>query len=259
MTPLQVAKLKGPKVNFQLFTFPGSCALGSDKNGQKLPKETIYQQAQPTTIVKQLFVKQIEQIIWRYKLSSDTLNLAAHEDVTEIQVFDIYLKPDVPKPDQQIFETLDKAIPSPLLYRVFDSNNSRPKIKYVMAYKRHNKRDTETMVVEQYFQSNWVASTPDKACSLPIVLDIKGLYTALIRNLITEPALENESFQDQLSRIGQIQVLSAKLEKLQTRLRKEKQFNRKVELNKQANQLKNQITSLKSHDAKLEQKNDSIC
>lgn len=240
--------------SFIPFQFPEAAALGvpdqyGKKQGQKIPKETIYQQASPTNAVKQLFVGQVEHIIWRYKLSADTINVPASEDVREIQVFDIQLKANCDALDRHVLETLDKAIPSNIFYRIFNVNERRPQLQYVMAYKRTNKRDTDMMVVQDYFSSEWtsipVVEIDNEATQkLPVVLDMSGLYTELLRSLLPVPARAGERIDEQLSRISELSSLHGKLTQLQAKQRKEKQFNRKVEMNNQINQLKQQIQSL---------------
>jgi Domain of unknown function (DUF4391) len=42
--------------------------------------------------VKKLFVQQVEQIVWQFKLAPETINLPARPAVPEIQVFAIQLK-----------------------------------------------------------------------------------------------------------------------------------------------------------------------
>lgn len=238
------------------FQFPETAALGvpdqyGKKQGQKIPKETIYQQASPTNAVKQLFVSQVEYITWRYKLSADTLNVAVSEDVPEVQVFDIQLKANCDALDRQVLETLDKAIPSNIFYRIFNTNERRPQLQCVMAYKRANKRDTDMMVVQGYFSSDWttvpvVGSDSEATQKLPVVLNMAGLYTGLLRSLLPVPARPGEKIDEQLIRISELSDLNGKLTQLQGKQRKEKQFNRKVEMNSQINQLKQQIRSLQA-------------
>ncbi|GDX85965.1 hypothetical protein LBMAG43_20070 [Methylococcaceae bacterium] len=70
-----------------MFIYPQKALLS-----RPLPKSKIYQFAAPTSAVKQLFVSQIDSIVWQYKLAPETTNLPATESVTEIQIFDISLK-----------------------------------------------------------------------------------------------------------------------------------------------------------------------
>lgn len=229
-------------MSFIPFVFPEATALS--RTGRKIPKETIYQQADPSYEIRQLFVNQIEQIRWQYKLAPDTLNLAASDDISEIQVFEITVKPDVTELDRRVLETLDKIIPSAIYYQVYHSKKN--KMQCLMAAKRANIRDEKQMIIQDYFASEWIPldskGKPTSGCqSLPVVVSISGLYHELLRSLLPEPALPQESLDQQLERISNLTQWRQSLSKLQSQLRREKQFNRKVDMNRKINQLKQQI------------------
>ncbi|WP_051680340.1 DUF4391 domain-containing protein [Vibrio rhizosphaerae] len=251
MSPIKV-NVAVPKKDFIPFIFPPAAALGIPdkdgvKQGQKVAKEAIYQQVKPTNAVKQIFVEQVESIVWRYKLSAETLNVAESEDVAEIQVFDIQLKQGSESLDIAVLEALDKAIPSTVFFRVFRSE-SRSMIQCAMAYKRANKRDDSVMVIDEYFFSEWIPlPKQDEAFQsqkLPLVVNMSGLHRELLRSLLPVPPREGEKLETQLERIRGIKVLQTQLAQAKIKLQREKQFNRKVEINHQVNQLKLQINAL---------------
>lgn len=45
--------------------------------GRTLPKNKIYEHSGANTRLKDLFVEQVEQIVWQYKLAPETINLPA--------------------------------------------------------------------------------------------------------------------------------------------------------------------------------------
>ena len=49
-----------------LFDYPKKAAFG-----RVLPKNKIYEHGSPSAAVKQLFVRQVEQIVWQYKLAPE--------------------------------------------------------------------------------------------------------------------------------------------------------------------------------------------
>lgn len=55
--------------------------------GRTLPKNKIYEHSGANTRLKDLFVEQVEQIVWQYKLAPETINLPARPGVPELQVF----------------------------------------------------------------------------------------------------------------------------------------------------------------------------
>ena len=79
---------------------------------------------------------------------------------------------------------------------------------------------------------------------LPVALDLYGLYEQLLRSLLPRRAWPGESLPEQLQRLAQLRGLQDEQRKLEMRLHKEIQFNRKVELNAQLRELQIQIDQL---------------
>jgi hypothetical protein len=73
--------------NKALFSYPPQAAFG-----RPLPKNKLYEKSGANTRLKDLFVAQVDQIIWQYKLAPETINLPARPGVPEVQVFSIHLK-----------------------------------------------------------------------------------------------------------------------------------------------------------------------
>ena len=53
-----------------LFEYPKSSAFG-----RIVPKSKIYEHVSPSKALKELFVGQVDQIVWQYKLAPETINL----------------------------------------------------------------------------------------------------------------------------------------------------------------------------------------
>jgi len=77
------------------------------------------------------------------------------------------------------------------------------------------------------------------------VLDLAALYETLLRTLIPLPPRPQEKLADLVLRLGKLNALQRDIQKTQTQLAKEKQFNRKVGINALLRQLQNELTSLK--------------
>src|SRR6185369_3562675 len=92
-----------------LFAWPPQAAVG-----RVLHKNKIYDHARPTATVRALFVAQVEQITWAYKLAPETVNLSVKPGVPEIEVFEVVLK--TPEIDGAVLRCIDKAIPFPILF-----------------------------------------------------------------------------------------------------------------------------------------------
>ena len=54
------------------FDYPKSAAFG-----RVVPKTKIYEHAGANTALKDLFVREVDQIVWRFKLAPETTNLSA--------------------------------------------------------------------------------------------------------------------------------------------------------------------------------------
>ena len=59
----------------------------STEFNKRIPKQKFYENIAVTPAMKKAFVEQIRIIYWRNKIAATTLNLAAGEQVTEIEVF----------------------------------------------------------------------------------------------------------------------------------------------------------------------------
>lgn len=204
-----------------------------------LPKSKIYEHGTPSRAVRDCFVSQVNQIVWQYKLAPETINLPARPGVPEIEIFTIDLK--TADLNIEVLRCIDKAIPLPIFYNV----NFDGRTKMVAAYKRPNDADSSRWVVGDYFESQWIASSSERS-TLPVALDMAGLYEQMLRQLMPFSARSHETINDQVERLAQLRSKQTEYAKLEARLLKEKQFNRKVEINAQLRSIKTDIASLTS-------------
>lgn len=215
-----------------LFAYPDAA-----KFGRVLPKNKIYEHGSVSSAVRQLFVRQVEQIVWQYKLAPETVNLKASKAVPEIQIFSITLKGDELKPE--VLRCIDLAIPFPIIFELrFDG-----KVKPIAAFKRPSEADASKWVISEYFDGDWApGDTPRKP--LPMVFDLETLYGHLLVPLMPYPARPGEDLQTRVDRMERICLKQRELERCEARLRKEKQFNRKVAINAELRDLKKELEGL---------------
>ena len=204
-----------------MFIYPAKAAFN-----RVLPKAKIYANAKPSKSIKEKFVSQIGEIVWKYKLSSDTTNLPSRDGFTEIQIFEIILKePDIAP---EVLYVIDKVIPYPIFFRL----RYEEQVKGVAAFKRPAADDSGKWVIEEYFETNWAdATTP--AIPLPVALDLKALYEQMLFAYINLPPRNGETLESLVERVRLIRKYRRELQTLVAKMRSEKQFNRKVELNAQ--------------------------
>lgn len=215
-----------------LIAYPKQAAFG-----RVLPKNKIYEHSGANTRLKDLFVKQVDQIIWQYKLAPETLHLPARHGVPEIQIFCIQLK--TPELHADVLRCIDGAIPFPIVFELtFDGRT-----QVVAAYKRLNEADSSRWVLSDYFAADWLPIDSERI-AMPVALHLGGLYEQLLHHLIPLPARPQETLAELVTRVEQVQAKQREVDKTTAKLAKEKQFNRKVEINAELRKLKNQVNRL---------------
>ena len=219
-----------------LFAYPKQASFG-----RTLPKNKIYERSGANTRLKDLFVEQVEHIVWSYKLAPETINLPASPGVPEIQIFSIHLKSD--ELHEDVLRCIDSAIPFPILFEVNRGQSDQAKIQLVAAYKQLSEAGSNQLTISSYFASEWLPASTTRT-PMPLTLDLGHLYSALLQSLLPLPTRPQESLSDWIARIEQAASKRREVEKTQARLAKEKQFNRKVEINTTLRQLQSELEQL---------------
>ena len=221
----------------KLYKFPPQA-----KVDRLIPKNKFYEQGKANTKIEQLFVDQVENIRWAYKLASSTIHLQDQEDLKEIQIFRV--KSRLEDFDVSILSFIDKLILTPSIFEVIYQD----KVKVSATYKRLNQADKTKAVIGQYYASDWLDG--DNRTELPIYLKLADLYEHFISQLLPVHSNEDQendgeslSIEDKLLKAQQLESLQKQLAKLKSKLKSEKQFNRKVELNKKINLLSDEINN----------------
>ena len=215
-----------------LITYPPQAAFG-----RTVPKNKVYEHSGANTRLKDLFVKQVEQIVWTYKLAPETLNLSARPGVPEIQVFSVQLK--TPELHRDVLRSIDGAIPFPIVFELACEG----KTQVIAAYKRPNESDASRWVLSDYFATDWLPIDCQRS-AMPVALHMGGLYEQLLHRLIPLTVHPQETLAALAARMEQVRTKQRELEKATARLAKERQFNRKVEINAIVRQLKSELESL---------------
>lgn len=81
---------------------------------KRIPKQKFYENMDVSPALKRVFVEQIRIIYWRNKLAATTMNIAAGEEVTEIEVFEVRVQE--PQFDEAVLRQIDKEIPYHILF-----------------------------------------------------------------------------------------------------------------------------------------------
>ena len=87
---------------------------GSTEFNRRIPKQKFYEKLSVPPALKRVFIDQIQVIYWRNKIASTTMNLAAGETVTEVEIFEVRLED--PKLNVSVLRQIDREIPYHIIF-----------------------------------------------------------------------------------------------------------------------------------------------
>ena len=196
----------------------------STEFNKRIPKQKFYENLPVTPAIKTVFTEQIKIIYWRNKLAATTLNLAPGKLVTEIEVFEIKLtSPDL---DEDILRLIDREIPYHILFLLeYDG-----KYQAAMGYKEAASSGKAAFKVERYYRTEWLTEK-----ELPLHLEgltIDAVYENFVRQVAGGQLAgsENTTLKECVEQQKQREQIEKQITALETKMKKEKQLNRKMEL-----------------------------
>jgi hypothetical protein len=209
----------------------------STEFNRRIPKQKFYENLTISPALKRVFVEQIKVIWWRNKIAAATMNLAAGDTVTEIEVFEVCLSK--PQLDETVLRQIDKEIPYHILFLL----EYEGKYQVWMAYKEAAGSGANGFKVGTYYHTGWMEKS-----ALPLKLD--GLNTDKVyENFVRQIAGETlsgagETLKESVERYARRQELQKQIAALERNVHREKQFNKQVELNGQLKTLKRKLEEL---------------
>lgn len=210
----------------------------STEFNKRIPKQKFYEKLNVTPALKRSFIDQIKIVIWRNKIAESTINIAPGKTVTEIEIFEIQLNSS--ELDTDVLKLIDKEIPYHIVFILsFDG-----KYQAWTAYKEEAASGNSAFKVDTYYHTEWLEEEklPLKADGL----DIDRVYENFVRQIAGD-ALKNvndESLKESVEREKRREQLKKQIAVLETKIRKEKQFNKQVEMNGQLKRLKKELEGL---------------
>jgi len=204
---------------------------------RRIPKNKFYEKLKANTRLKDMFVNQVDYILWKHKLSKETISLDPTDDVQEIQIFEIHLKQR--ELSREVLENIDKAIPYPILHVLIYGDE----VRLVMAFKQRNQNDENRFVINAYYESEWkpINKLPSNLIN---GLNLQAVYENMVRSLMGTGSDAVEDLKAAVERQNTIEKLKRECTKLESKIRSEKQFNRKVELNLELQRKKKELSKL---------------
>ena len=210
----------------------------STEVNKRIPKQKFYDNLTVSPTLKRSFVDQIRIIYWANKIAPSTLNLEEGKNVTEIEVFHIRLNQETL--DENVLKRIDREIPYHILF-VLEYDG---KYKAVIGYKEAAGSGKASFKVDRYYQTEWLLET-----ELPVHLDglnIDAVYENFVRQIagnVLQAATPQESLKESVARDDR-DDLQKQINKLQAKIRKEKQLNRQMEMNAELKKLRRELEEL---------------
>lgn len=208
-----------------LFAWPVAAKVES-----RVPRDRLFRQAGGGKAIRALYDTQVDRIGWAFKLFERSVNLPAAGDVDEIEVFRLTLRGD--RIDDRVLAHIDKAIPHPTVFELVRHAPDGDEVTLAAAYKRRSEADKSQAVTLEHWRGQWVAETQTRA-PLPQAASLEGLYAGLLRSLWPHGPRGGESLRAQAERLSRIATQGKAVERLQLKLRRERDFARKTEINRE--------------------------
>ena len=210
----------------------------STEFNKRIPKQKFYEKLNVTPTLKRSFIDQIKTVIWRNKIAESTLNISPGKTVTEIEIFEIQLNSS--ELDTDVLKLIDKEIP----YHIVFILSYEGKYQAWTAYKEETVSGNSAFKVDTYYHTEWLEeeNLPLKADGL----DIDMVYENFVRQIAGD-ALKNvndESLKESVEREKKREQLKKQIAALEAKIRKEKQFNKQVEMNGRLKKLRKELEYL---------------
>ena len=216
-----------------MFGFPASTEFG-----KKIPKQKFYENIAITPALKRVFVERIRLIYWRNKLAATTLNLVAGEAVKEIEVFEVRL--NTPELDEAVLRQIDKEIPYHILFVLTCDGKAQAWV----GSKEAAAAGGSAFKVGRYYHTDWV---PEDGLRFRVEgLSLDAVYESLVRQVAGDAlsSAEGETLQASVARDETKRQLEKQIAALESKMRKEKQLNRRMEINAEINKLRKELASI---------------
>lgn len=208
----------------------------STEFNKRIPKQKFYENLDVSQALRRVFVNQIKLVYWRNKLAASTLNIAAGDTVDEIEVLEVRL--NEPQLDETVLRQIDKEIPYHILFILTCDGKAQAwigcKEAAVSGYK-----------VSRYFHTDWM---PEEELHLRIEgLNMDAVYAGILRQIAQmqgETWNAECSIAENVERDEKRKRLEKQIAALENKMRKEKQLNRRMEMNAKWKQLRKQFEEI---------------
>lgn len=218
-----------------------------------VPKKLFYEKAEYTKKDKDFFNKTIDKVTWLNSLKYSNINIEPYKDdekeFEEIEIIKVVIKDDVNI--KKAAEMIMKAIPYPMLIE-FSFEDKRA---FAVEKQRINKVDTDKNIIEEIIITEMLSKNDEFFQKLNFknfrntnfYLMYLDLYNLIALKIADELGINNvESAEEARDLSEEIISIETEIEKLRNKLKKEKQFNKKMEINIEIKKLQEKIKAIKN-------------
>lgn len=208
-----------------MIEFPSRAAFG-----KKIPLVQLRKEGLPNRLSEL-----VKSLVWAYKLSPSTVQLAATESVKEVEVLDLTVKDACSNLRSlgAVISALDRIIPNPLIFRVYNEDGTPREVAFNL--KTSGGSMIGTSDVFRLFHTREEVALPTG------VVNLESFYkscAAAVGGLNVSPS---ESIRDLEERHYKVESLRADLSEVEKKLLKETQFDRKYEFSKEKQRIAKEI------------------
>lgn len=198
-----------------MFELPKDCYVN-----KFLPKKIFYEKVGVSSGVKDEFVNLVDRITWLYKLSPDTIGIPKTDSIEEIQIFQIEVKEK--RIPLSVIKTITKGVQYKVLFLIKCGDDFCYSIK-----------------ADDIYISEW---TDDIKFDFNAI-NLEIVYENIVKKIIKEED-NTKRFEEIIEDKNIKNDLLKKINQLKQKIKNEKQFNRKNELNMELNKLLEQMEVL---------------
>lgn len=211
----------------------------------------------------------VSRVRWLYTLKPGTINIAPYRDTIReyLEVAVLQVELNSPNRMARIAHFVNRSIPYPLVLLFTMDDEHGTSIAVSLADKRINQSDKEKWVLEDSMNSGWINLASQsgheseflsslKITALPFT-DFWRFYQALMDHVIAincanhngvfNPVVATSASQrdDRLEKLRELEKLDTQKSEIASKLRKEKQIGRQVELNTKIKKINDGIAGIK--------------
>lgn len=248
----------------KLFNAPDECYEGG-----RITKKLFYEEGNLNSEDKQLFTTDIKKITLEYMFSKDRINIKPYKDeeieCEEIAVIKVILEND--KKYKKICEIIQKAIP----YSIIIICEFENKVMFNVANKKINKIDINKNIIDEMIFTKWINLDSEEEADKNFFkelniknwsyIDLYRFYNSFVNNVKLYNATKYSNNIDRLKELDvdvvkkitdKIQELGLEIIRLRNNLKKESQFNKRIDINIKIKKIQEEqnklILSLKGED-----------